>query len=157
MPTDLAPDTARSESEKRRAEVRQRRVDKARRRDLMLELVVSGLDRAIIARRLGVSLATVRREVDRAIDARKLDAPHRYVTLQVERLNKAICAIDMAIEKGDLAAVEPLLKVAEKLDRYHGVGARAASPPAEAPPRLPSPRAPLALTLDAPNVAENNA
>jgi hypothetical protein len=52
--------------------------------------------------------------------------------LQVERLTRAVRALDDALLQGDLAAVEPLMKVIEKLDRHHGL----AKPQPAAPPRL---------------------
>ena len=67
---------------------------------------------------------SVRRAVDRAIAERRLDAPDRYVHLQVARLSKALRAADMRIEKGDLKAVAPFVRVVAELDRYHGLGVR---------------------------------
>ena len=141
------PETARA---KLRAQARQRRQARAARREDILELVLSGFDRALIAKRLGLSLATVRREVDRALDGRRPDAPDRYARLQSERLTKALRAVDDAIERGDLAAVEPLVKLMGALDRYQGLAASLA--PA-APVRLARVKPP-ALTHDAAPVVE---
>lgn len=133
-----------SKRTKRPSKAQAARAKKAKRREDMLDMVVSGCDRAAIAWKYGVSLATVRREVDRAIDQRRLDAPARYVRLQVERLTKALQTVDRAIEEGDLASVDPLVKLVTALDRYHGLAGALALPP----PHLPAPKA-LALAQGA--------
>ncbi len=95
-------------------------------------------------------MKTVRREIDRALDARRLDAPERYVHLQVERLTKALRLVDFRIERGELAAVGPLMKVVAALDRYHGLK-DPPKPAADAPLAIPpAPPPPLALTHAAP-------
>ena len=73
--------------------------------------------------------------------------------VQVARLAKALRLADASIERGDLKAVGPLVRLVAALDRYHGLGRASAQrapaagaplPPAEAPPlALPAP--PLAL------------
>ncbi len=96
----------------------------------------------------GLSARTIRREIDRAVEEKRLDAPDRYVHLQVRRLTKALRAADARIDRGDMAAVAPFLKVVAALDRYHGLKepfrpsqrARRAIPPDPAPPlALPCP------------------
>ena len=139
MPAKATP----SQRKQRLAKMREQRAARASRREDMLDSVVMGVERSVIAKQHKVSLKTVYREVNRAIDQRRLDAPDRYVRLQVERLTHAIQCIDRALDDGDLDAVGHLLKVIDKLDRYHGLGVRE---PAEAPPRLVAPSPPLALT-----------
>ena len=56
--------------------------------------------------------------------------------------------VDLNLEKGDLKAVEPLLKVIAQLDKYHALSA-----PAPAPPPLALGRP--ALALAAPEAAES--
>jgi hypothetical protein len=146
-------DFAQSERGRLRALAQTRRVTRAERREIMLELVVAGYERELIAQKLCVSLATVRREVDKAIDQRALDAPDRYARLQVTRLTKALRVVDCSLEEGDLKAVEPLVKVLGMLDRYHGLGAAGATNrEAVEPRRLPRAVAPLALTHAAPGL-----
>jgi hypothetical protein len=125
------------------ANFRAKRAERVKRREEMLEDVVGGVDRAIAARAYGVSVRTVAREVARAIDQRRLDTPERFLRLQVERLNRALQSIDRAIEAGDVDSVAHLLKVMDRLDRYHGLAYRAAS--SEPPPPPPPPVPPLAL------------
>ena len=133
----------------RRAEARQKRIDRAMNRRKYFELIVSGYSREQVAARLGVSISTVRREVDRVVAARPCEAPERFVGLQVARLHKALRVVDCALEDGELDAVGPLMKVVAELDRYHGIEARLADA-ARAAVALPPPSpAPLALTHEA--------
>lgn len=144
---------------------RARREARANRQAILFDLVASGYSYEAIADKLVISAATVRREVGRALDASPLDAPERYARLQVARLNKALRAADAALERGDLKAVGPLVKVVAELDRYHGLAGRRA-PAAPALPAPPPGPAPLQLTHAAPamtalvgieTVAENGA
>jgi hypothetical protein len=92
-----------------------------------------------------VSVRTIQREIERAVAERRLDAPDRFVHLQVARLTKALRVADSRLERGELAAVAPLVKVVAALDRYH----RPIYPadPVHAPPaNLAPPAPPLALT-----------
>ena len=101
-----------------------------------------------------MSLATVRREIDRAIAERRLDAPERYVHVQVARLAKALRLADASIERGDLKAVGPLVRLVAALDRYHGLGTATRTSTRRRPlprrrlrpPPLALPAPPLALT-----------
>ena len=77
-------------------------------------------------RQLGLSVKSVRRATAKAIEKRRLDCGADYVHLQVLRLTKAMRVVDLNLDKGDLKAVEPLLKVIAQLDKYHAL--RAPSP-----------------------------
>ena len=135
-----------SKREKLLAKARVLRAARAARRDEIMEMVVGGFERSAIAGKFQISLKTVGREVDHALDQRRLDGVDRHLRLQVERLNKALRTIDCALEFGDVGAVDPLLKVIEKLDRYHGLGAARRAGAEPSPKRLDSQASPLALT-----------
>jgi hypothetical protein len=60
----------------------------------------------------------------RTIDERRLDAPERYIHLQVDRLTRALRAADGRVERGDMKAVAPLIKLIGALDRCHGLNSR---------------------------------
>jgi len=141
MPTAPIPLSRR---DKQLARLKARRVELTARREDMLDDIVSGCSYAFLAQKHKVSVRTVRREVDRALDHHHLVRPDRYVRVQVERLTGAIQCIDRAILDGDYRAVDPLLKVIEKLDRYHGL-AWPHAPAFPAPARLQTAAAPLAL------------
>jgi DNA-binding CsgD family transcriptional regulator len=130
-----------------RAAAAEQREERARLRSEILELVVSGYTYEAIAEKLGLSVKSVRRATAKAIEKRRLDCGAHYVHLQVLRLTKAMRVVDLNLEKGDLKAVEPLLKVIAQLDKYHALSA-----PAPAPPPLALGRP--ALALAAPEAAE---
>ena len=136
------PDPELTKRARERARARKRRAAKVERREAMLELVVSGYERELIARRFGVSLATVRREVDRAIDERRPDSHAHHVRLQVARITKALRATDDAIERGKFRAVDSMVKLIGILDRYQGLLVATAP----APSRVERESATLALT-----------
>ena len=123
-----------------RAQRRARRNERIARRENFFDLVASGYSCRQIAEAAKVSAATVRREIDRAIAKRRLDAPERYVHVQVARLTKALRLADASIERGELKAVGPLVRLVAALDRYHGLGKSSAqrAPAAAGAPLPPS-------------------
>jgi hypothetical protein len=139
-----------------RAQRRARRSERIARRENFFDLVASGYSYRQIAEAAKVSAATVRREIDRAIAARRLDAPERYVHVQVARLAKALRLADASIERGDLKAVGPLVRLVAALDRYHGLGRASAQRAPAAGTPLPSVEAPP-LALAAPPIALTHA
>ena len=141
-----AKDRPISRRDKQLARLKARRAELAARREDMLDDLVSGCNHVFLAQKHGISVRTVRREVNRALDHRQLDPPDRYVRLQVERLHNAIKAIDGALLQGDYLAVDPLLKVIEKLDRYHALARSYAPEMFEPPAHLRASPAPLALS-----------
>src|SRR5271163_1795283 len=102
MSTKDEGEIAQSDRGQLRALAQKWRAAKAERREVMFELVVTGYERELIARKLGVSIATARWEVNQAVDRCRLDAPDRYVRLQVIRLTKALRAVDGALALYDL-------------------------------------------------------
>ncbi|WP_170153199.1 helix-turn-helix domain-containing protein [Roseiarcus fermentans] len=123
-------------------------------RQVVFDALAAGWSIEQIAELRKVSPRTVRREVDRTLAERRLDAPDRYAHLQVARLTKALRVADDALDRGELKAVGPMLKVVRALDRYHPPEAPARvlmAPPAPVAPALPAP--PLQLTSAAPALA----
>ena len=136
---------------KEQAAATARRIAKTAFRQSSFDLLASGYSREQIAEARKVSVRTIQREIDSVIAARRLDAPERYVHLQVARLTKALRLADVAIERGDLKAVQALVTVVKSLDRYHGLNcledpAKAGSLTAPAPPFAALPPPPLGLT-----------
>ena len=120
-----------------RAAAQERGQERVRERGEILDLVVSGYTYEAIAESLRLSVKSVRRATEKAIEQRQLDGGAHYVHLQVLRLTKAMRVVDLNLDKGDLKAVAPLLKVIAQLDKYHGLsqpraraGAARAGPPA---------------------------
>jgi hypothetical protein len=142
------PQSARARA---RAAASARRRAKTAFRQGSFDLLASGYSAEQIAEARKVSVRTIRREIDAAIAARRLDAPERYVHLQVARLTKALRLADVAIERGDLKAVQALVQVVKSLDRYHRLNrledsAKAGSMTGPAPPIAALPPPPLGLT-----------
>ncbi|HZZ60562.1 MAG TPA: helix-turn-helix domain-containing protein [Roseiarcus sp.] len=144
-----------------RARTKARRTKGFGRREAIFDLFLSGFSHQQIAKALGTSAAAVRRIIDRAVAGRRLDAPDRHVRVQVARLMKALSHADFKLEKGDVRAFGPYLRIIAELDRYHGLapadwrvrvlrtfGRRDAAPP-NGEDVLPAPP-PLALTHAAP-------
>jgi hypothetical protein len=129
-----------------------RRVRRVEWRQSCCELVSAGHSYAEVAKRLMVSERTVRRDVARAIDERRLDAPERYIHLQVDRLNRVLRAADGRVERGDMKAVAPLIKLIGALDRYHGLSGALREPRLARPPDIPA--APLAFAAPAEDFAK---
>ena len=71
-----------------------------------------------------------------------------HAQLQIARLTKGLALVAHHIERGDISAVGPLVKVVAALDRYHGGDASPEAPAAReaAYEGLRLPAAPLALT-----------
>jgi AraC-like DNA-binding protein len=127
-----------------RKAARERREERARLRNDILALVVSGYAYETIADKLKLSVKTVRRATEKAVETRRLHSGAQFVHLQVMRLTKALRVVDLNLENGDLKAVEPLLKVIAQLDKYHGLTWAAPAPPlalAAPPLALAAPRA----------------
>ncbi len=143
MAEDGAKESGRAQMRKA---ARQRRQERLRRDEDILDLVVSGYAQETIADKMRLSAKTVRRATARAIERRRLDGGAHYVHLQAMRLAKAMRVVDLNLENGDNRAVEPLLKVIAELDKYHALTASAPPPrliARTAPPlALAAPRAP---------------
>ncbi len=149
--TDSPPPTEARETV--RARRLERRMRRAEWRQSCFELVSAGHSYAEVAKLLMVSERTVRRDVARAIDERRLDAPERYIHLQVDRLTRALRTADGRVERGDMKAVIPLIKLIGALDRYHGLKSRPGRELRLAPPS-DAQATPLALAAPAENFAK---
>ena len=129
-----------------RGAARKRWTRRIERREAYFDLLASGYAYHQIAQAMKVTPLSVRRAVDRAIAERRQDSPDRYIHLQVARLTKALRAADIKIEKGDLKAIAPLVRVVAELDRYHGLGVKYQRRPDARAHAEPSRAPPLALT-----------
>ena len=119
-----------------------RRVAKADRRRVLLDLIISGYAYGHIAELLKTSVATVRREVDRALAQQTPHSTERYVALQMARVQKALLYVDLQLEEvicGGAGAGDPVRRV-RPLPRR-----RRRPAPNPAPPALLLKKAPKAL------------
>ena len=74
-----------------------------------------------IGREEGISGERVRQIVQEVLDKRLIDRREDHALLQITRLAPALRATVGAVERGDLKAVGPLLKVLDRLDRYQPI------------------------------------
>lgn len=95
---------------------------------------------------------TVRREIAAVVAARRLDAPERYLHVQLARLNKALRVADGALDRGNLKAVGPMIRLVAALDRYHGLRGPGARLAVAAEP-ISAPVTPAFLARPAPALA----
>ena len=121
MEEDTASPSQRDEA---RAAATRRRTKGLDRREAIFDLFVSGFSHQRIARALKTSPSTVRRVIDTAVAERRPDAPERFARVQVARLSKALSHADDRLERGDIRAFTPYLKIVAALDRYHGLEPR---------------------------------
>ncbi len=76
-----------------------------------------------IGREEGVTGERIRQIVKQALAAREVDASRDHALLQIARLGPALRLAAAEVAKGEVAAIAPLLRVLERLDKYQGVGA----------------------------------
>jgi hypothetical protein len=133
-----------------RLDWRARRKQAAALRDASFDWLADGFTHQQIAAARKVSVAVVRRDIAKAIRARQMETREGHAQLQIARLTKGLALVAHHIERGDLSAVGPLVKVVAALDRYHGADAPSQTPepaPREVVPEaLRLAAAPLALT-----------
>ncbi len=127
---------------KRRLDRRARRTRAAALRDASFDWLAKGFTHQEIAAARKVSLAVVRRDIARAIRARQIESRDGHAQLQIARLTRGLAVVTHRIEKGDMAAVGPLVKLVTALDRYQTPGGAPAEPPQA---RLASPQPSVAL------------
>ena len=132
----------------KRLDRRARRRRAAAARDASFDWLAKGFTHQEIAAARKVSLAVVRRDIARAIRARQIESCDGHAQLQIARLTRGLAVVTHRIEKGDMAAVGPLVKLVTALDRYHAPEGAPAEPPRA---RLASPR--LSSALPAPPLA----
>jgi len=91
------------------------------RRLRILASIQAGLSYAAIGRTEGLSRERVRQIVVRALDQDQADPKLDRVRVQVARLEPALRLAAGAVAEGDLSAIDRLLRVLDRLDRYSAV------------------------------------
>jgi len=109
---------------------------KALRRERTFAWLRLGWTHEKIALEEGVSERRIRQIVADALRREEVDDPTDHALLQLMRLEGAHALAAEAVNAGDLAAITPLLRVLERLDRYHKAGTRKAVYDAAARKRL---------------------
>jgi hypothetical protein len=76
-----------------------------------------------IGRQEGVTSERIRQIVKQALEKREVEAGRDHALLQLARLGPALRLAAEEVAKGEVSAIAPLLRVLERLDKYHGAGA----------------------------------
>lgn len=143
------PEDTPSKRDAARSAARRRREARADLRRWSFDALARGWSVEEIAEMRKVSARTIRREIAAVTAGRALEGPGFYVHAQVSRLNKALRVADGALDRGNLKAVGPMVRLVAALDRYHGLGSVEARR-TTAVEAAPAPVAPLALPRSAP-------
>jgi hypothetical protein len=120
----------------RRARPRLNHYTKALRRERIFARIKLGWTYQRIARAEGVTDRRIRQIVTDALRRQELDGPTDHALIQRMRLESAHELVAQAVDAGDLAAIDPLLKVLERIDRHRKAGMRQALYDAPARKRL---------------------
>lgn len=87
--------------------------------------LVMGASVEDIARTEGLAPQRVERLLRDELQRRWLAPAQDYARLQIARLEPIYAKLKTLAEQGDLRAIDKLLRVLDRLDRYHGFGTRA--------------------------------
>ncbi len=96
---------------------------KAERRERIFAHLRLGWTYEKIALEEGVSERRIRQIVTEALRRQELDDPTDYALIQLMRLDCALEVAAKAVDGGDLRAIDSLIKVLERIDRYRKAGA----------------------------------
>ena len=99
------------------------RLVKARREQRIVGLLNSGVSIPEIAAREGVTEKRMRAVVSDILARRMPEPPAEFLALQKSRLNEALLVAFGAMSRGNLRAVDRVVKIVRELDRYHGFAA----------------------------------
>ena len=96
------------------------RVRAAPRGPAVLAAMLNGVALSKIAEKEGLKLRTVEKLVSKELRKRWIAPVQDYARLQIARLEGIAAKLKTKAEKGDLPAIDRLLKIMDRLDRYHG-------------------------------------
>ena len=106
------------------------------RRLRILASVQAGLSYAAIGREEGLSRERVRQIVAKALDEGETGTKLDHARVQIARLEPALRLAANAVAEGDLGAIDRLLRVLDRLDKYSAVEGAEAKPDEGARTRL---------------------
>ena len=95
--------------------------DREFRRIRILAMVQAGWSYAAIGREEGISRERVRQIVAQAFEAGESETKLVHARVQIARLEPALRLAARSVADGDLAAIDRLLRVLDRLDRYAAV------------------------------------
>jgi hypothetical protein len=102
------------------APTRARQAAPARRGPQILVALVAGAGVDAIAERAGLSRKRVEKILRDELRRRWVAPAEDYARLQIVRLEAMSAKLVAKAEKGDLPAIDRMLKILDRLDRYHG-------------------------------------
>jgi intein/homing endonuclease len=92
--------------------------DRARRRLRIFARMQQGCSYETIAQEEHLSRERVRQIVKETLDERKVDPTTDHTRLQLARLDPALKIVAEKVAEGDLKAVDRLLRILDKMDKY---------------------------------------
>jgi hypothetical protein len=119
---------------------------KAERDIRLFVLLKSGVPIAEIALQERLSLRRAREVVQAMLERREIDPPAGFAQLQVGRLSDAMMVAYAAMMEGDMHALDRVLRIVGRLERYHSLAVAQPKPAGGPTPALAAP----ALALPAP-------
>ncbi|MBV8472022.1 MAG: hypothetical protein JO234_01285 [Hyphomicrobiales bacterium] len=102
------------------APARARKAAPARRGPNILVALVAGAGVDAIAEKEGLSRKRVERLLRDELRRRWVAPAEDYARLQIARLEAMSARLAASAENGDLPAIDRMLKILDRLDRYHG-------------------------------------
>ena len=109
------------------APARARKAAPARRGREILAALVAGEGVDAIAAKQGLSRKRVETMLRDELRRRWAPPAEDYARLQIARLEAMSATLATSAESGDLPAIDRMLKILDRLDRYHGFGKAAAA------------------------------
>jgi len=91
----------------------------------ILAALISGASVEHIAKTYGLPGKRVEKLLRDELQKRWIAPAQEYGRLQIVRLEGILAKLILKAEDGDLAAIDRILRVLDRLDRYHGFGKRA--------------------------------
>ncbi len=99
--------------------------DRARRRLRIYARLQEGWSHEAIAAEEKLSRERIRQIVKETLDKREIDPDTDYVRLQMARLDPALRLAAEKVSSGELFAIDRLLRVLDRMDKYHSAAASA--------------------------------
>ena len=90
----------------------------SRRRAWVIEALKAGRTHPDIADALGITRERVRQIAKEALEGHRVEPKREHTHVQIARLTPALTLASAAIERGDITAIGPLLKILDRLDIY---------------------------------------
>ena len=108
------------------ARLRVTAADRERRRLRILARLQEGWSYEALAEAEALSRERIRQIVKASLDRREVDPNADFIRLQMARLDPALRLASEKVAEGDLMAIDRLLRVLDRMDKYQSAAAREA-------------------------------